>query len=628
MENASTSSPVREDLESVVIRFAGDSGDGMQLTGAQFTSATALMGNDLATFPDFPAEIRAPAGTTYGVSGFQIHFADHDILTPGDAPDVLVAMNPAALKVNLGQLKTGGLLVVNTGTFTKGNLKKAGYETNPLDDDSLDAYRLLPLDITKMTRSSVKEFGLGAKDADRTKNMWTLGLMFWLFGRDREPTVNWLKKKFAKKPDIAEANIAALNAGHIYGETAELPHGIGVYQVPKADLPAGEYRNIDGNQALAWGLVSGAKLAGLPVFYGSYPITPASSLLHNLAKLKGFGVTTFQAEDEIAAVCAAIGASFGGSLGVTGTSGPGVALKGEAIGLAISTELPLIICDVQRGGPSTGLPTKTEQSDLFQAVWGRNGDAPAIVLAARSPGDTYFTAIEAVRLAVKYMTPVFILTDGYIANGAEPWRIPSFADLEPFPTTFKTEHEGDDFHPWLRKDDESEARIWVKPGTPELMHRIGGLEKNRHSGNISYDPDNHHEMTQLRSRKIRNVAKDIPAVSLEQGEPEGDLLVIGWGSTYGSISQAVDKLRKDGRRVSHAHLRHIWPLQDGLRELVQGFQQIVVPELNAGQLAALLRAELGLVVTSLSKVAGQPFQIGELTAAFEAQLASLPEAAE
>ncbi|MEM9071770.1 MAG: 2-oxoacid:acceptor oxidoreductase subunit alpha [Myxococcota bacterium] len=620
-----TASPQRQELDSVVIRFAGDSGDGMQLTGSQFTSATALMGNDLATFPDFPAEIRAPAGTTYGVSGFQIHFADHDILTPGDAPDVLVVMNPAALKVNLPTLKTGGLLIINAGAFTKGNLTKAGYAAgeNPLEDDSLAAYRVLALDITKMTLAAVKEFKLGAKAAGRCKNMWTLGLMFWLFGRERDATVRWLKQKFAKKPNVADANIAALNAGHIYGETAELPSNIGVYQVPKADLSPGEYRNVDGNQATAWGLLAGAELAGLPLFYGSYPITPASSLLHNLAKLKGHGVTTFQAEDEIAAVCAAIGASFGGVLGVTGTSGPGVALKGEAIGLAIATELPLIVCDVQRGGPSTGLPTKTEQSDLFQAVWGRNGDAPLCVLAAATPGDCFYMAIEAVRIATKYMTPVILLTDGYIANGAEPWKIPSMADFKPFPVSFRTETEG--YQPFLR-DKETLGRVWVKPGTPGLQHRIGGLEKHQDSGNISYDPDNHHTMVKLRAEKVRKIASDVPAAVLDSGERGGDMVVVGWGSTYGAVKQAVQAVQQKGRRVAHLHLRNIWPLPNGLKDLVESFGHVMVPEMNDGQLSRLLRAELAVDAQGFNKIAGQPFRIAELTEEIERRLDSQAKA--
>ncbi len=618
METASTTP--RQDLDSVVIRFAGDSGDGMQLTGTQFSTATALMGNDLATFPDFPAEIRAPAGTTYGVSGFQVHFADHDILTPGDAPDVLVAMNPAALKVNLGNLKRGGLLIVNTGAFTKANLSKAGYVNgeNPLEDGSLDAYRVLAIDITRRTIDTVREFNLGAKEASRCKNMWTLGLMFWIFGRDRQPTIEWLRQKFASKPELAEANIAALNAGHIYGESAELPSNIGIYRVPSAHLEPGEYRNIDGNQATAWGLVAGAKLAGIPLFYGSYPITPASSLLHNLAKLKGYGVTTFQAEDEIAAVCAAIGAGFGGALGVTGTSGPGVALKTEAIGLAIATELPLVVCDVQRGGPSTGLPTKTEQSDLLQAVWGRNGDAPLCVLAAATPGDCFWMAIEAVRIATKYMTPVILLTDGYLANGAEPWKIPSFKDLQPFPVRF---YEGDPegFHPFLRSP-ETLGRVWVRPGTKGLQHRIGGLEKHEHSGNISYDPANHHAMVKLRAQKIRNIASDLPEVTLEVGEPGDDLVVVGWGSTYGAIKQAVQELRGAGKRVAHLHLRHLSPLPSGLRDLLEGFAEIMVPEMNNGQLNRLLRAELGVDAHGFDKIAGQPFQIAELVDEIERRL--------
>ena len=607
----------RENLESVVIRFAGDSGDGMQLTGAQFTTATAIAGNDLATFPDFPAEIRAPAGTTYGVSGFQIHFAAHDIKTPGDEPDVLVAMNPAALKVNLESLKPGGLVVINSGAFVTNNLKKAGYDANPLQDDTLDPYRVLALDISKLTLEAVRHMGLGTKDAARCKNMWTLGLMYWLFGREREPTIQWLKQKFKKRPDLAEANIAALNAGHIYGENAELPGGIGAYQVPSAHLSPGEYRNISGNEATAWGLVAAAQLSGLKIVYGSYPITPASSLLHNLARLKQFGVTTFQAEDEIAAVSAAVGASFGGSIGVTGTSGPGVALKSEAIGLAIATELPLVVIDVQRGGPSTGLPTKTEQSDLFQAVWGRNGDAPLAVLAAATPGDCFYMAIEAVRIAVKYMTPVMLLTDGYLANGAEPWHLPDVDALEEFPVSFYEKANG--FHPFLR-DKKTLARVWAIPGTPGLQHRIGGLEKDRDTGHISYDPENHHTMTKLRAAKIRGIAWDLPSAKIDQGDETGDLLVVGWGSTYGAISQAVRLLREEGKHVSHLHLRSLWPLPEGLAELLRAFGSVLVPELNNGQLVRLLRAEYLVDAESLTKIAGQPFRISELTEAMKERL--------
>ncbi|MEM8606357.1 MAG: 2-oxoacid:acceptor oxidoreductase subunit alpha [Myxococcota bacterium] len=607
----------RETLDSVVIRFAGDSGDGMQLTGSQFTTATADAGNDLATFPDFPAEIRAPAGTTYGVSGFQIHLAAHDIRTPGDAPDVLVAMNPAALKVNTKVLKPGGLLVVNTGAFGKNNLAKAGYDVNPLEDGSLDRFRVLALDITKLTLQSVKGIGLGSKEANRCKNMWTLGLMYWLFGRERQSTIEWLHRKFAKRPLLAQANIAALNAGHIYGENAELPHGIGAYRVPAAKLEPGEYRNVSGNQATAWGLVTGARLANLEIMYGSYPITPASNLLHDLSRLKHYGVTTFQAEDEIAAVAAAIGASFGGSLGVTGTSGPGVALKSEAIGLAISTELPLIVVDVQRGGPSTGLPTKTEQSDLFQAVLGRNGDAPLVVLAAATPGDCFYMAVEAVRVAVKYMTPVMLLTDGYLANGAEPWKIPDLESFTPFPVSFRNDPEG--FHPFIR-DKETLARPWATPGTPGLEHRIGGLEKQEGVGHISYDPDNHHMMTKIRAAKIDRVAKDFPTASVDQGDARGDMLVVGWGSTYGAISQSVRTLREQGRKVSHLHLRNIWPLPEGLGELLRSFGSVLVPELNNGQLVKLLRSEYLVDAESLTKIAGQPFRISELVEAVQERL--------
>jgi 2-oxoglutarate ferredoxin oxidoreductase subunit alpha len=607
----------RETLDSVVIRFAGDSGDGMQLTGSQFTTATADAGNDLSTFPDFPAEIRAPAGTTYGVSGFQIHFAAHDVQTPGDSPDVLVAMNPAALKVNDEVLKVGGLLVVNTGAFTANNLKKAGYETNPLEDGSLDRYRVLALDVTKMTLEAVKDVGLGSKDANRCKNMWTLGLMYWLFGRERDQTIAWLKTKFAKRPKLAEANIAALNAGHIYGENAELPHGISAYQVPSAHLTPGEYRNISGNEATAWGLVTGAKLAGINMMYGSYPITPASNLLHHLARLKHYGVTTFQAEDEIAAVAAAVGASFGGSIGITGTSGPGIALKSEAIGLAIAAELPLVVVDVQRGGPSTGLPTKTEQSDLFQAVWGRNGDAPLVVLAAATPGDCYYMAIEAIRMAVKYMTPVMLLTDGYVANSTEPWLLPDVEAMRPFPVEFHQDPEG--FHPFLR-DEETLARAWAIPGTPGLEHRIGGLEKHRDTGHISYDPHNHHLMTQVRTKKILGIARDIAPAKVDQGQDHGDLLVVGWGSTYGSISQAVRVLRERGHEVSHLHLRNIWPLPEGLDRLLRSFNSVLVPELNNGQLVKLLRAEYLIEAESLTRVTGQPFRIGGLIQAVEERL--------
>ena len=617
MDTFSSNSTQRELIDSVVIRFAGDSGDGMQLTGSQFSESTAMMGNDLSTLPDFPAEIRAPAGTTFGVSGFQVHFASHDVMTPGDAPDVLVAMNPAALRVNLRDLKKGGLLVVNTGAFSAGNLKKAGYDKNPIDDGSLDAYRLLKIDVSKLTLQAVEPFGLGNKEALRAKNMWTLGLMMWLFGRERESTVEWLRQKFAKHPNIADANIAALNAGHVYGETAELPQGIHCYQVPKARLTPGHYRNVTGNESTAWGLIAGAKLAGLELVLGSYPITPASTILHTLSNLRAFGVTTFQAEDEIAAVCAAIGAAYAGALGVTTTSGPGLALKTEAIGLAVTTELPLVIVDVQRGGPSTGLPTKTEQSDLLFAVYGRNGDCPLVVLAACTPGDCFNLAVEAVRIATKYMTPVILLTDGFLANSAEPWKIPDISTMAPFPVTFRKDPAG--FHPFVR-DPQTLARTWAVPGTPGLEHRIGGLEKGHDSGNISYDADNHHKITKVRAAKVAGVADDIPAQTVDQGEDSGDLLVVGWGSTFGAISQAVLGARKAGLKVSHAHIRYMNPMPKNLGDLLRRFKKVLVPEMNNGMLVKMLRSEYLVDARGMNKIAGQPFKIAEIEAEIRAQL--------
>jgi 2-oxoglutarate ferredoxin oxidoreductase subunit alpha len=614
----SQSADGREILDSVVIRFAGDSGDGMQLAGDQFTQTTAVAGNDLATFPDFPAEIRAPAGTTFGVSGFQIHFASHDVLTPGDAPDVLVAMNPAALKVNLRDVPTGGLVIVNTGAFTKANLKKAGYDADPLADGTTAPFRVLKLDISKLTADAVDRFGLGSKASLRTKNVWTLGLLYWMFDRDRGPTIEWLRTKFAAKdPTLAEANIAALNAGHAYGETSEMPQGVGAYKVPKASLEPGTYRNITGNEALAWGLATGGRLAGLPVMFGSYPITPASSVLHNLAKLKHFGVTTFQAEDEIAAICSAIGAAFGGALGATATSGPGMALKGEALGLAIVTELPIVVFDIQRAGPSTGMPTKTEQSDLFQAIWGRNGDAPLCVLAPASPGECFHYAIEACRIATRFMTPVIVLSDGFIANGAEPWKIPDVEQLPRFDVEFHQATEG--FHPFLR-DSDTLARVWVKPGTPGLEHRIGGLEKDFASGNISYDPKNHHKMTKVREAKILGIANDQPEQHVELGNDHGKLAVVGWGSTYGSISSAVRRARAEGLDVSHVHLRQMWPMPRNLGALLRGFEKILVPELNNGQLYRVLRAEYLVPAQPLDKIEGQPFKVAEVLDAIRQHL--------
>jgi len=609
--------------EAVVVRFAGDSGDGMQLTGGQFTLSTALAGNDLATFPDFPAEIRAPQGTLFGVSAFQINFGSTEIETAGDAPDVLVAMNPAALKVNLEALKPGGLIIADSGEFTRRNLEKAKYEANPLEDGSLARWDLLAFDISALTLEAVKPFGLGNKEALRCKNMWTLGLALWMFDRERQPIVDWLHAKFARSPEIAEANIAALNAGHAYGETAELAGPLRKTHLDPVPSPAGLYRTITGAEAVSLGLVAGAQLAGLPMFFGGYPITPASAILHHLARLKEFGVTTFQAEDEIAAICAAIGASYAGHLGVTSSSGPGIALKGEAMGLAIMTELPLVIVNSQRGGPSTGLPTKTEQSDLYQAVYGRNGDAPLPVIAARSPADAFECAIEACRIAVQYMTPVILLTDGYIGNAAEPWKVPDPAAYEPFPVSFLEQAgEGGQVLPFER--DEKGVRPWIKPGTPGLMHRIGGIEKHPGTGNIDYSPVSHQAMTDARKAKIDGVAKGIPAQEIALGEASGRLAVVGWGSTFGPIHQAVRRARKKGLDVSHIHVRHVWPLPENLGELLAGFDHLLVPEMNTGQFKTVLRDQLLVDATPLTKTSGQPFQIAELEAAIAAFFDGIP----
>jgi len=579
----------------------------MQVTGDQFTAAAALARNDLATFPDFPAEIRAPAGTTYGVSGFQVHFSSQDVFTPGDAPDVLVAMNPAALKTNLRDLKKGGVLILNSGTFSAANLKKAGYEVNPLEDNSLEGYSVLSVDITKLTVAAVKETGLSNKEAHRCKNFWTLGLMFWIYGRPLEPTLKWIESKFSKRADLVAANIAALKAGHAYGETAEIfQHR---YEVPAAPVAKGEYRNIGGNTATALGLIAASQLSGLPLVLGAYPITPASDILHELSKYKQFGVTTIQAEDEIAAVCAALGASYAGNLGVTSTSGPGMALKMEGIGLALSVELPLVIIDIQRGGPSTGLPTKTEQADLLQAVYGRNSEGPVCVIAASTPGNCFTMAIEAVRLATKYMTPVILLTDGYLANGAEPWRIPAVADLPKIEVNFRKDPAG--FHPFLRNP-ETLARNWAIPGTPELMHRVGGLEKDFDSGHISYAPDNHERMGKTRAAKIAGIANDIPDLEVEVGDETGKLLVLGWGSTYGAIREAVQRCRDRGLSVSHAHLRYINPFPKNLGAFLARFERVLIPELNFGQLSKMIRSTYLVPAESLAKVQGQPFMIAEL----------------
>ncbi len=603
--------------DHVVVRFAGDSGDGMQLTGGQFTISTALAGNDLATFPDFPAEIRAPQGTLFGVSAFQIHFGSSRIDTAGDQPDVLVAMNPAALKVNLPDLRTGGLVIADAGAFGERNLVKAGYGTNPLEDGSLAKYQLLAFDISRMTLEAVKEFGLGNKDALRCKNMWTLGLALWMFGRPRKPVLDWLERKFGPNRLLRDANIAALNAGHAYGETAELAGPLKQFRLDPAQVEPGFYRTVTGAEALSLGLVAGAKLAGLPLFFGGYPITPASALLHALARLKEYDVTTFQAEDEIAAICAAIGASYAGHLGVTSSSGPGIALKTEAMGLAVMTELPLVIVNSQRGGPSTGLPTKTEQSDLYQAVYGRNGDTPLPVIAARSPTDCFEVAIEACRLALRFMTPVILLTDGYIANAAEPWKVPRVEDFPPIPVKFHTEVPAEGhINPYAR-DPETLGRIWIRPGTPGLTHRIGGIEKSHATGNIDYSPANHQKMTDTRKAKVDGIARFIPPQEVELGAPGGALVVVGWGSTYGPIRQAVAHCRARGLDVSHVHVRHIWPLPANLGELLASYDRVLVPEMNTGQLKTLLRDQYLVDARPLSKVSGQPFRIAEIVAAIE-----------
>ncbi|HRE33558.1 MAG: 2-oxoglutarate ferredoxin oxidoreductase subunit alpha [Sphingopyxis sp. 65-8] len=602
--------------DAVVVRFAGDSGDGMQLTGGQFTLSTALAGNDLATFPDFPAEIRAPQGTLFGVSAFQINFGSSEITTAGDAPDVLVAMNPAALKTNVGVLKLGGLIIADEGEFNDRNLAKAKYDANPLEDGSLAKWQLLKLNISQATMDAVKPFGLGNKEALRCKNMWTLGLALWMFDRDRQPLIEWLKAKFAKDPNLAEANIAALNAGHAYGETAELAGPLKQHHVAPAPAEPGLYRTLTGAEGIALGLVAGAQLARLPMFFGGYPITPASAILHHLSRLKEYDVTTFQAEDEIAAICSAIGASYAGSLGVTSSSGPGIALKGEAMGLAIMTELPLVIVNSQRGGPSTGLPTKTEQSDLYQAVYGRNGDAPMPVIAARSPGDAFECAIEACRIAVQYMTPVMLLTDGYIANAAEPWKVPDLTAYEAFPVEFLTQVPEGGFKPYGR--DEKLARPWVKPGTPDLLHRIGGIEKEIDTGHINYAPENHQAMTDIRKAKIDGVK--VPDQIVELGAEGGKLAIVGWGSTYGPIHQAVRRKRAEGKDVSQIHLRHIWPLPANLGELLKSYDKVIVPEMNTGQLKTVLRDQYLVDAKPLNKVSGQPFRIAEIEAAIEEAL--------
>ncbi len=604
--------------EAVVVRFAGDSGDGMQLTGGQFTLSSALAGNDFATFPDFPAEIRAPQGTLFGVSAFQINFGSSAIDTAGDAPDVLIAMNPAALKTNVVALKPGGLIIADSGEFGARNLTKANYETNPLEDDSLAKWQLMSFNISQLTLDAVKPFGMGNKDALRCKNMWTLGLALWMFDRDRQPIVDWLNEKFAKNQVLADANIAALNAGHAYGETAELSGPIKQGSIAAAPASPGLYRTITGAESISLGLVAGAQLANIDIFFGGYPITPASAILHFLSRLKEFGVTTFQAEDEIAAIASAIGASYAGKLGVTSSSGPGIALKGEAMGLAVITELPLIIVNSQRGGPSTGLPTKTEQSDLYQALYGRHGDSPMPIISARSPADAFECAIEAVRIATQYMTPVILLTDGYIANAAEPWAVPDMSGYAPFPVKHLDHVPDGGFKPYGR--DAKLARPWVKPGTPGLLHRIGGIEKEIDTGHINYGAENHQAMTDLRAAKVNGVADSIPDQDCALGDVGGKLAIVGWGSTYGPIHQAVARARRRGLDVSHIHVRHIWPLPKNLGKLLHSFEKVIVPEMNTGQFKTVLRDQYLVDAKPLNKVSGQPFTIAEIEAAIEGAL--------
>jgi 2-oxoglutarate ferredoxin oxidoreductase subunit alpha len=597
----------RKDLQEVTIRFAGDSGDGMQLTGTQFTNTSAVFGNDISTLPDFPAEIRAPAGSLPGVSGFQLNFSSRDIRTPGDEPNVLVAMNPAALRVNLPDLEQGGILIVNSDAFNANNLKKAGYANNPIEDGSLAGYRLFSLPITSLNANALTETKLTKKEIDRCKNFFALGILYWLYDRPMKVTLDWIESRFKKNPELVKANTLSLKAGYYYGETTELftTH----YRVDKAKLAPGKYRNITGNEATAIGFVTASQLAGRPLFYASYPITPASDILHELSKHQNFGVKSFQAEDEIAAMSAAIGASFSGYLGLTGTSGPGLCLKSEALNLAVMTELPVVVVDVQRGGPSTGLPTKTEQADLLQAMFGRNSESPVAILAPSTPGDCFSMAIEAWRIAVKYMTPVLYLSDGYLANGSEPWRIPKVEDLPKIDVKFRTEVEG--FFPYLR-DPETLARPWAIPGTPGLEHRIGGLEKQDITGNVSYDPENHDHMVRLRAEKIARIANDIPEVEV-LGEKEGEVLVVGWGGTYGAITAAVEECRsKRNLPVSSIHLRYLNPFPKNLGDVLGRFEKVLIPELNLGQLALLIRGKFLIPARSFTKVKGKPFKISEI----------------
>ncbi|HZW39304.1 MAG TPA: 2-oxoacid:acceptor oxidoreductase subunit alpha [Ignavibacteriaceae bacterium] len=596
-----------QSLREVTVRFAGDSGDGMQLTGSQFSDTTALVGNDLSTLPDYPAEIRAPQGTVYGVSGYQLHFGSSDVHTPGDRPDVLVAMNPAAIRKNLPELKPGGAIIINTDSFDLKNLKLAKYDVNPLEDDTLKGYDVFPVPITTLTIKALEGTTLSVKEISRCKNFFALGLMYWLFDRPLEPTQEWIKNKFAKNPEFIEANEKALLAGYNFGDVTEVFSTR--YSVEPAKLPAGTYRSISGNEATALGLLAASVQGNIPLFLGSYPITPATDILQFLSTYKDFGVKTFQAEDEIAGITSAIGASFAGNLAITTTSGPGLALKTEALGLAVMTELPLVIVDVQRGGPSTGLPTKTEQADLLQVLWGRNGEAPIAVLAACTPSDCFNMAMEASRIAIKYMTPVILLTDGYLANGSEPWKVPHVNELPKFEVKFRTEKEG--FAPYSR--DENLARPWAVPGTPGLEHRIGGLEKANITGNVNYEPDNHDAMIRLRDKKIKNIAKDIPLLEVD-GDKSGDLLVIGWGGTFGAIKESVMMAREKGYKVSQAHLRYINPLPSNTGEVLKNFKNVLVPEINLGQLAKYLKSEFLVDIKQFNLVRGLPLRTSDVEA--------------
>jgi 2-oxoglutarate/2-oxoacid ferredoxin oxidoreductase subunit alpha len=600
--------------DEVTIRFAGDSGDGMQLTGSLFTNTTALEGNDLRTLPEFPAEIRAPAGTVPGVSSFQLHFGSKEIMTPGDVCDLLVAMNSAALKANLGLLKKGGTIIVNSSGFDKRNLNLAKYgeENNPLEDGSLKNYDVIEVDVTKLTKESLSESDLSHKDIERSKNMFVLGLLYWMYNRPLESTISFLEVKFAKKPEIAQANIKVLKEGYHYGETTEV--FTSRYTIKKAKLDSGSYRNVTGNDATVIGLTAAARKSNLPLFFGSYPITPASDVLHGLSRLKNYGVYTFQAEDEIAAVSSAIGAAFGGCIGVTSSSGPGIALKGEAIGLAVMLELPLIVLNIQRAGPSTGMPTKTEQADLLQAMYGRNGESPAVIIAPRSPADCFETAFEACRISLEHMVPVFFMSDGYLANGSEPWKYPRDKDLKEINVQFELPVNGESdekaFLPYAR--DERYVRSWAIPGTKGIEHRVGGLEKEDLTGNVSYDPDNHEKMVHLRRKKVEKIADFIPLQDLDSGDEKGDVLLLGWGSTYGSIRTAVGELRQEGLNVSHAHLRYLNPFPKNLGELVSGFKQVLVPEINDGQLVRMIRDQFMIPAAGINKIKGRPFGVDEL----------------